>query len=206
MAVEGDREDSSIAVGEGSGRKVAVSRSLDGDILPVTAFDLERLCVGDCDCLCAEGLNSTGGFMAKSVDDFEGVVVANTLAGPVLEGDIERALSTYGTYRQSTSSPKLLTWNTTGNSPRRLACLSCLPLRISSSIWRVRATSSSSRPSFRFAIRARNWSTDSEPSLLALMVKYVWERSAEWELRSGRRLKQPFDVEARGQSRCVDKY
>lgn len=56
------------------------------------------------------------------------------------------------------------------SSPSRLACRSCLPFKISSSICRVRATLSSSRTSFRLAIRARNWSTDSEPSLLALML------------------------------------
>lgn len=44
----------------------------------------------------------------------------------------------------------------------------------------MRATSSLSRPSFKLAIRARNWSTDSEPSLLALMLKYI--RAAAVEL------------------------
>lgn len=59
------------------------------------------------------------------------------------------------------------------NSPSRLACRSCLPFRISSSICRVRATLSSSRTSLRLAIRARNWSTDSDPSLLPLMLAKV---------------------------------
>lgn len=58
-------------------------------------------------------------------------------------------------------------------SPSRLACRSCLPFRISSSICLVRATLSSSRTSLRLAIRARNWSTDSEPSLLALILAVV---------------------------------
>jgi hypothetical protein len=67
-----------------------------------------------------------------------------------------------------------------GNSPSRLACRSCLPLRIWSSIWRVRATLSSSCTSLRLAIRARNWSTDSEPSLVALILVGVVAELRRW--------------------------
>lgn len=94
VAVDNGRDGSSVEAGEGKAREVAVSRSLVGEDLPVTALDLERVCVGECDWRCEEGLNSTGGLIARSVVDFDEKGVAEkTLAGPVLEGEIDRALS-----------------------------------------------------------------------------------------------------------------
>lgn len=59
------------------------------------------------------------------------------------------------------------------NIPALLACLSFLACSISSSILLDR--SASSRPCFAFklAMRARNWSTDSDPSFDASMVD-IW--------------------------------
>lgn len=70
-------------------------------------------------------------------------------AGPVLDGERERARSA------------------------RLACLSRLACSISSSIFLDRSASSRPCLEFRLAIRARNWSTDSEPSLDASMLNMV---------------------------------
>lgn len=73
--------------GEGNGRDegICTSRSFVGDILPLTAFDRESGLI--------DGLNSTGGFKAWSCwEELRGVEVF--CAGPVLEGDKDRARST----------------------------------------------------------------------------------------------------------------
>ena len=57
--------------------------------------------------------------------------------------------------------------------PALLACRSFLACIISSSVLRLRSASWPSFFSLRLAILARNWSTDSAPSLLALMSDFV---------------------------------
>ena len=59
------------------------------------------------------------------------------------------------------------------NIPALLACRSFLACSISSSVLRLRSASWLSFFSLRLAILARNWSTDSAPSLLALISDFV---------------------------------
>ena len=72
-------------VGDGVRRGDAASGSRVGDTRPVTAFD--RAIVFDC------GLKSTGGLSARSVVEEESRLSDEAFAGPVFEGDIDRALS-----------------------------------------------------------------------------------------------------------------
>ena len=133
MAVCGELDKLSDRVGDGNGRGDVVSGSFTGEVLPLIAFVRVRVF--------GWGLKSTGGLRARSAVDGESNESDEVLAGPVFDGDIDRALSSL------------------------LACRSCLPFRNSSSMRRV--------PSFLPgvpAILARKWSTDSDPSLLALMV------------------------------------
>ena len=59
------------------------------------------------------------------------------------------------------------------NIPALLACRSFLACIISSSVLRLRSSSWLSFFSLKLAILARNWSTDSAPSLLALISGFV---------------------------------
>lgn len=137
VAVCGELDRLSDRVGDGNGRGDAVSGSFDGEVLPLTAFV--------CEWVFGWGLKSTGGLRARSAVDGESNESDEVLAGPVFDGDIDRALSSL------------------------LACRSCLPFRNSSSMRRVASFLPCGVP----AILARNWSTDSDPSLLALMVVMV---------------------------------
>jgi len=144
VAVWGELDTLSGRVGDGNGRGEAFSGSLEGEVLLLTAFDRAR--VLDC------GLKSTGGLSARSAVGVDGESIDSdesfvglVLEGPVFDGEIDRALSSL------------------------LACRSCLPFRNSSSMRRA----ASSFPCGVLAILARNWSTDSDPSLLALMVQMM---------------------------------
>ena len=72
-------------VGDGVSCGDAASGSRVGDIRPVIAFDRARFF--DC------GLKSTGGLSARSVVEEESRLSDEVFAGPVFEGDIDRALS-----------------------------------------------------------------------------------------------------------------
>lgn len=74
----------SVVGGDGRDRIGAGSGSRVGDVLPLTALDRDRDADG--------GANSTGGLTADAVVD-ESKTNEDVLAGPVLDGEIERALS-----------------------------------------------------------------------------------------------------------------
>ena len=125
-------------------------------------------------CVCEDGVSSTGGSMGRLAMVLDSVAADELGAGEDFEGDIERARSKRVRLVSPVSNhyclPISLNVKYAPDSPALRACRSFRPCRISSSTLRIRSSSSLSRRSFKLAIRARNWSTDSASSAAVLIM------------------------------------